>query len=70
MDANYRSQIEAYFETHQTQLLQDLTELIRIPSVRGEAQEGMPYGVGPAMALRKAAEQMECAGLRVKVYDD
>lgn len=70
MDANYRSQIEAYFETHQTQLLQDLTELIRIPSVRGEAQERMPYGVGPAMALRKAAEQMERAGLRVKVYDD
>lgn len=70
MDAIYRSQIEAYFETHQTQLLQDLTELIRIPSVRSEAQEGMPYGVGPAMALRKAAEQMERAGLRVKVYDD
>ena len=69
MDSNYRSKIEAYFEAHQPDMLRDLTALIEIPSVRGEAQEGMPYGVGPAMALRKAAGQMEAQGLKVREYD-
>ena len=70
MDAAIRSKIEAYFTEKQPQMIEDLISLIEIPSVRGEAQKGMPFGVGPAMALRKAAELMEARGLQVKTYAD
>ena len=70
MDQNIRNKIEAYFAEQQPQMIEDLMTLIEIPSVRGEAQEGMPFGVGPAMALRKAVELMQARGLQVKTYGD
>jgi len=70
MDQNIRNRIEAYFTEQQPRMIEDLMALIEIPSVRGEAQEGMPFGVGPAMALRKAAELLEARGLKVKTYGD
>ncbi len=69
MNHPYHSAIEAFFAAQEPAMLRDLTALIEIPSVRGEAQDGMPFGVGPAMALRKAMELMEAQGLRVRDYD-
>ena len=34
-------------------ILKDLAELITIPSVRSEAEEGMPFGKEPAKALNR-----------------
>lgn len=70
MDPMIRNRIETYFTAHQPQMIEDLMALIEIPSVRGETQEGMPFGIGPAMALKKAMELMEARGLSVKSYGD
>ena len=48
--------INAYFEKEKANLLADLEQLIKIPSVRGEASEGMPFGDGPKKALDKMLE--------------
>lgn len=68
MNADYRKKIEAYFEAHQEEMIRAICELVAIPSVRGEAQEGMPFGVAPYMAMKKAEEQMAALGLSVKEY--
>ncbi|MEA4965090.1 MAG: Sapep family Mn(2+)-dependent dipeptidase [Oscillospiraceae bacterium] len=70
MSPAYRVKIERYLAERQPDMLRDLRELISIPSTRGEALEGMPYGVGPRMALRKAMELMEREGLTVRNCDD
>lgn len=70
MDAELKKNIEAFFTAHEAHMLQDLKALVEIPSVRGEASEHMPFGIGPAMALQKAAALMEKVGLSVKNYDD
>ena len=48
-----RAQIEAYFDDpkRQEQLVQAISRLVRIRSVREDAQPGMPFGPGPAAAL-------------------
>lgn len=48
--------INAYFEKEKENLLSDLEKLIKIPSVRGEASEGKPFGEEPKKALDKMLE--------------
>ncbi len=70
MDIAYKEKINAWFADHETEMIDDIKALVEIPSVRGEAQDGMPFGIGPKLALDKAIEQMEKQGLKVKNYDN
>ena len=54
----YARQIEEYVTAHRQELVDILIELISVPSVKGPAQPGMPYGENCARALAKAP----CAG--------
>ena len=38
------NKIENYIEEHKDEILSDLLDIVRIPSVRSEAKEGMPFG--------------------------
>ena len=40
-----------FIETHFSEMIRDLSMLVSVKSVKGEAQEGMPFGEGPAKAL-------------------
>ena len=40
-----------FIETHFSEMVRDLSMLVSVRSVKGEAQEGMPFGEGPAQAL-------------------
>ena len=40
-----------FIENHFSEMIRDLATLVAIPSVKGEAAEGMPFGEGPAAAL-------------------
>jgi len=40
-----------FVDNHFSEMVRDLAALVSIPSVKGEAQEGMPFGEGPAAAL-------------------
>ncbi len=46
--------------------IKDLAELIKIPSVRGEASEGMPFGKEPAEALNRILEMADRMGFATK----
>lgn len=48
-----KQQIEQYFAERKEQFIEHIRRLVAIRSVKGAAQEGMPYGEGPAAALRE-----------------
>ena len=52
----YEQQINAYFDdpARRAQLVESISRLVRIRSVREEPQPGMPFGPGPAAALDEA----------------
>lgn len=66
----YRKQIEEYIDNHKEEMLQDLSELVRIESTKGEALPGKPFGEGPARALAAAEEMMKKYGMLTKNYDN
>ena len=47
----YEKEISDYIESHKEEMLNDLMDLIRINSEKGEEKPGMPYGEGPYKAL-------------------
>lgn len=65
----YQKQIEEYFHMHREELLRDCSELIRIPSEKGEPKPGMPFGEAPAKALDAAEKIAKSMGFSVRDYD-
>lgn len=64
----YREKIDAYIDSKQAEMLEDLSILVRINSQKGEAKENMPYGEGPAQVLAAAEELMKKYGFLTKNY--
>lgn len=58
---NMQTKIKEYIYSHKDEMLSVLSELIAIPSVRGEAEEDAPFGREPKRALDKMLEL--CAGM-------
>lgn len=61
--------IEEFIDSHREEMLEDLKTLVRIPSMRGEALPGMPFGEAPARVLDAARGLMEKYGLHTTDYD-
>lgn len=55
----YQPQIEAYFGGKEAALIEGISRLVSIRSVRGEPVPGAPFGAGPGAAL---AEALKLAG--------
>lgn len=55
---------------YREQILEDLARLVAVPSVRGEAEEGMPFGREPARALDMILGMAEGMGLAAKNADN
>lgn len=55
---------------YREEILSDLARLVAVPSVRGEAEEGMPFGREPARALNLVLGMAEGMGLTVKNADN
>ena len=55
--------IDAFAEENRDNILRDITRLVAVPSVEGEAAAGAPFGPGPKAALAKALEIAEELGL-------
>ena len=70
INAEYDKKICAWLDAHREQILADWMELIRIPSVRGEAAPNAPYGAECARALKKAAENLEARGFPVRINEN
>ena len=65
-----RAKLDAYLEAHQEEMVRDICRLVKIPSQRGEAKPGAPFGEGPLNALKEAIEIAEEIGLKVTNYDN
>ena len=66
----YREKIDAYIDSKKEEMLNDLAHLVRINSQKGEAQEGKPFGEGPAEVLAAGESLMKKYGLITKNYDN
>ena len=66
----YRKQIDDWVDQHREQMLEDLKMLVRIPSVREEPEDGMPYGPMAAKAVAAMQALMEQYGLRTRNYEN
>ena len=68
----YEQDINAYFDhpDRRKALVEHISRLVRIRSVREEAGPGMPFGPGPAAALSEALKLAEELGFSVKNYDN
>ena len=66
----YRVQLEEYFRLHRQELVEDICRLVRIDSVKGEAQPGTPFGPGPAAALGEAMTMARDMGFAVRNWDN
>lgn len=64
------TRIREYFDKNREALLRDITDIVAVQSVKGEAEEGAPYGAGPRQALRRALEIAESYGLCGEILGD
>lgn len=67
---NDRKKIDAYFEKHRGQMLEDLKTLVRIPSVRSQAEKGKPFGKENAKVLEEALNIAKREGLKVRNFEN
>lgn len=58
-----KTKIDAYFAGKEEALAQAVSRLVAIPSVKGEAAPGAPFGPGPAAALEEAISLARQLGL-------
>ena len=68
----YEAQINAYFDdpARRAQLVEVISRLVRVRSVREEPQPGMPFGPGPAAALAEGLKLAEELGFTTHNYDN
>ena len=64
-----KTAISNWVDAHKMEIVEDISTLVAIKSVREEPQPGMPFGEGPAKALDAALALCNRLGLSVKNYD-
>ncbi len=62
--------IDQWVDEHRDEMIEDLKALVRIPSVKGEALSGMPYGAECAKAVGHMQELMDRYGFRTTNYEN
>lgn len=62
--------VTAYVAAHKEELIADICRMVRIRSDRGEAKPSMPYGEGPARALRELLELAGKMGFHTQNVDN
>ncbi|MBQ1491047.1 MAG: Sapep family Mn(2+)-dependent dipeptidase [Blautia sp.] len=66
----YKEQIDAYIEGKREEMLSDLSALVAIPSVKGDALPGSPYGEEVTRALAAAEKLMADSSMTVTNYEN
>ena len=65
-----RQRISEYFQKNQDAMIEDLSRLIRIDSVKSAPLSGMPFGEKCALVLAEVTETAKRLGFRVTNYDN
>ena len=63
-------QINDYIYSKKSEILQNLAELVVIPSVKGTPENGAPFGNEPKNALLKMREICDKMGFKTTVYEN
>ena len=64
------SAVKEYMQSHSEEIIRDLFRLVRIPSVRGEAEDGAPFGRACRDALDEAVLLFRENGFEASVSSD
>ena len=64
-----KEEIFAQVERRKQDMIDDICTMVQIDSRRGEPQDRMPFGIGPANALEKALKICKREGLPTKNVD-
>ncbi len=64
------SEVYKYIDAQQEQMLKSLDSIVSVPSVRGKALEGMPYGEHCAKALNTFLSMADSMGLVTRNFDN
>lgn len=62
------ARIDAYLKEHRDEIVRDLMELVKVPSIVSAAAPGAPFGEEVLKSLEKASEMFEREGLESKIY--
>lgn len=65
----FLKKLDTWVDAHREEMISDITELVAIPSKRGEAAENAPYGVECARSIDAAMAMCEKYGFATKNYD-
>jgi len=68
MSTDRYSAIGSWVDSHRGDIVKAISRLVAIKSVRGEPQEGMPFGSGPKRALDEALEICAALGFQTAEY--
>lgn len=69
MDSKLAARLNEYFENFREEMVENISSLVCIPSVKGEPQNGKPFGEKPYEALRTALNTADKMGLKTKNFD-
>ena len=64
-----KREIIDYFKKNKDEMIKAISELVAVPSVRGTAEEGKPFGKKPYEALMLALKKAESFGFKTASYD-
>ena len=67
---DYRKMIDEYIDAHRDEMVNDIITLCSINSERSAYVQRMPFGEGPAKALRTATDLGEQYGFSIRNYDN
>ena len=67
---SYKDKIHEYIDLHKSEIVEMLKELVRIPSVIGEAEDGAPFGKGCARVLEYTKALYEKHGFKSDLFAD
>ena len=70
MDADQRHDIEAFVKENRDNIIRDIGKIVAVPSVRGEAEEGAPFGTECRRVLDVMLQMAEEMGMDTGVCDD
>ncbi|EOL49987.1 Sapep family Mn(2+)-dependent dipeptidase [Enterococcus caccae] len=65
-----RTRIKAAIQTNQQHFLEELTKIMEVPSVKGQAEVGAPFGKEPRRALETVLALAESYGFQTEIVND
>jgi succinyl-diaminopimelate desuccinylase len=68
--SDFRTKLDAFFEMHKDQLIETITRLVAVKSVKEDPQPGMPFGPGPALALALGLDISASLGFNTRNFEN